>query len=88
MVSDAMIDYRERMERQRLEAEQRREMDRVEQRAMHNTPDARVRIWERLHQLKLPQDASHPILAIIAQQTALSMDELLEVQRIRSSPAA
>jgi hypothetical protein len=87
MVSDAMVDYRERMERQRLEAEQRREMDRVEQRATHNTPDARVRIWERLHQLKLPQDAAHPILSIIAQQTALSMDELLEVQRQRSTPA-
>jgi hypothetical protein len=88
MTSEYVADHRERMERQRLEAAQRREQERIEQRSEQNSPDARVRIWERLHHLTMPADAAHPILVVIAQQTALSLKDVLEVQRQRSSVSA
>jgi hypothetical protein len=48
----------------------------------------RVRIWERLHQVRLPKDPSHAILKQVAQQTALDLNEVLEVQRLRAQPVA
>jgi hypothetical protein len=77
-------DFRVELERRRLEADQRRSQALLDQRSADNTPDARVRTWERLHQLRLPKDPAHVILAQIARETALRMDELLEVQRSRT----
>lgn len=51
-----------------------------------NDPIARVRIWEKLHALSLPVGADHPLLAVIAQQTQLSLATLREEQSRRHAP--
>jgi hypothetical protein len=71
------------MELARLEARQRRETDAKAQRCPDNTPAARVAIWERVHQVRMPSDPQHQILMLIAQQTDLGMDDVLNVQRDR-----
>ena len=86
-MNDVVLDHRARLERMRLEAADRRERALNDQTSPVNSPDARVRAWERLHQLRLPKDPAHPILLQVAQQTALDMDQVLEVQRQRAVPA-
>jgi hypothetical protein len=84
--TDFMPDFRAQAERRRLEAEQRRSQALIDQRSLDNTPEARVRIWERLHQLRLPKDPAHAILQQIAQQTQLQLTDVQEVQRLRAAP--
>jgi hypothetical protein len=77
-------DFRALAERRRLEAEQERSQALRDQCAPENSPEARVRIWERLHQLRLPRAPAHAILLQVAQQTGLQMADLHEVQRLRA----
>ncbi len=49
-------------------------------------PAARIRIWERLHALSLPVAASHPLLAVIARQTALTLADIRNEQQRRRTP--
>ena len=81
-------DFRARAERAAREAAERREQALVDQRSPENSNDARVRIWERLHQVRLPKDPAHAILAIIAKQTGMKLVDVQEVQRQRAAPAA
>lgn len=83
LMHDPILDHRARIERARLDAEERRSQALIDQRAPANSPDVRVRIWERLHQVRLPKSPTHAILAIIATQTGLPLAEVLEVQRLR-----
>jgi hypothetical protein len=83
--ADFIMDFRAQAERRRLEAEQRRSQAMIDQRSIVNTPEMRVRIWERLHQLRLPKDPGHAILVQIAQQTDLQIVEIQEVQRQRAT---
>jgi hypothetical protein len=85
--TDYVIDYRAQLERRRLEAEQRRSQDILAQRAIENSPEMRVRMWERVHQLRMPRDPAHAILAQIAQQTELPLAEVQAVQRERAALA-
>jgi hypothetical protein len=88
ITTDYISDFRAQAERRRLEAEQRRSQAILDQRSHDNTPEMRVRIWERLHQLRMPKDPSHAILLQIAQQTQLKLAEVQEVQRVRAQPLA
>jgi hypothetical protein len=80
---DTMLDHRARLERARLDAEQLRQRSLAGQRDPMNTPAERVRIWERLHQVRLPRDPAHAILAAVARETELDLGAVLEVQRER-----
>jgi len=82
-MSDVILDHRDRLERLRLEAADRRQRALIDLSSPASTPEERVRVWERLFQLRLPLDPAHPILAQVAQQTALALDQVLEVQRQR-----
>jgi len=84
---DAFPDFRARAERAAREAAERREQALVDQRSSDNTNDARVRIWERLHQVTLPKDPAHPILALIAKQTGMPIADVRAVQMQRAIPA-
>jgi hypothetical protein len=84
---DGFPDFRARAERAAREAAERREQALVDQRSPDNTHEARVRIWERLHQVRLPKDPAHAILAIIAKQTGMRVTEVQEVQKQRASLA-
>ena len=86
-MNELVLDHRARLERMRLEAADRRERAMSDQSSPVNSPELRVRAWERLHQLRLPKDPTHPILSQVAQQTALDIDQVLEVQRQRAMPA-
>ena len=46
-----------------------------------STPEERIRLWEKLHALTLPRSPTHKLLRIIAEQTELSLEQVLEVQR-------
>lgn len=80
---EPMFDYRARMERARLEAVERRERALIDQCSPVNSPEMRIRVWEGLHQVRLPKDPKHAILRMVSKQTALTLAEVLEVQRQR-----
>ena len=81
---EPVLDHRARLERQQFEAAERRERALIDQRSPENSPETRVRTWERLHQLRLPRDPAHPILRQVAKQTDLGLADVLEVQRQRA----
>jgi hypothetical protein len=85
---DPVLDYRARLERMRLEAEEWRRQAMVEQRSPDNSHEARVRAWERLHQVRLPKGSGHAVLAVVANQTGLELAEVHAVQRQRALPPA
>jgi hypothetical protein len=81
---ELILDHRARREQIEEEAARRRERALLDQRSPDNPAQVRVRIWEQLHQVRLPRDPSHAILPKVAQQTGLTLADVLEVQRLRS----
>ena len=80
--------YRGRSEIEEQErAEQRRAQLEV-QRSELNPPDVRIRAWEKVHGLRLPSDAAHPILDVIAVGTRLTLAEVQAEQRARAGRSA
>jgi len=78
-------------ERMALEAEERLQQRRLalaEQRSAANPPDVRVRAWEKVHALRLPGDARHPVLEVIAHGTGLTLEQVREEQRARVAQRA
>jgi hypothetical protein len=80
---EPLYDHRARIEQFQMEAAARRERALIDQRSPENSPEVRVRIWERLHQVRLPKDPAHPIMSRVAEVTGLDLAEVLEVQRLR-----
>jgi hypothetical protein len=85
MVHDPTLDHRARMEKEQLEAAERRERALLDQRSPQNTAAQRVRIWEQLHQVRMPSNPQHAILLVIAQQTGLELAEVRTVQKERAA---
>jgi hypothetical protein len=85
---DPLLDHRARIERNLLEAAERRTQAISDQRSPDNSHDKRVRAWERLHQVSLPRDPGHNVLRIVARQTGLALADVHEVQRQRAQPPA
>ncbi len=81
-------DFRERLARQQAEASERRAHALIEQSSVANTPQARIRIWEQLHAIGLPRDASHRLLDVIAANTGLTVEQVREEQAQRAAVAA
>jgi hypothetical protein len=84
---EPIADFRARLVRQQAEIAERRRLDLVEQASVLNTPEARIRIWERLHGISLPRDPAHRLIGIVASGTGLTLDEVRAEQRHRSEPA-
>jgi DNA-binding transcriptional regulator YiaG len=78
--------YRARIAHHQADVLEQRQRELLEQASSLNTPTARIRIWERLHQLSLPRDPKHRLLGIIAANTGLTLDEVLDEQRLRIAP--
>jgi hypothetical protein len=78
-------DYRARIVRQQLEASEDRQQRLREQTSKQNTPERRIRIWEHLHALALPRTAMHPLLAVVATQTGLTLEQVQDEQRHRQA---
>jgi hypothetical protein len=70
--------------------QQQRQVDRQQQIALLTSPlrtaEERIRLWEKLHALTLPRSPTHKLLRIIADQTELSLEQVLEVQRRSFAP--
>lgn len=63
-------------------AARQREID--AQREDTTSPVERIQMWERLHALRLPRAPMHPLLAVIARETALPLFEIQNEQQRRS----
>jgi hypothetical protein len=51
------------------------------------TAEERIRIWERLHGLRLPSTSAHALVQVVATQTHLTVREVQAEQRRRSAGA-
>jgi hypothetical protein len=78
-------DYRERRAIEALERAELKRLSLAEQHAPMNSADHRIRAWERVHQLRMPSDPLHPALDAIAAATQLTLAEVRNEQRQRSS---
>jgi hypothetical protein len=77
---------REHRARLAIEADARIEKLRAgqaEQCASSSTPETRIRAWEKVHGLRLPLNAAHPIVAVVAAETHLTVGEVQQEQRAR-----
>ena len=82
-----VADFRARIAQDQAEAMERRQRELAEQVSDANTPSARIRIWERLHQISLPRNPAHRVLGVIAANTGLSIEQVRAEQRQRTLPA-
>jgi hypothetical protein len=76
---------RTRSEVEREERANQRRHELAVQRSELNPPDVRIRVWEKLHGLRLPSDLAHPILGVIAVGTRLTLAEVQAEQCARAS---
>lgn len=51
------------------------------------TPQERVQRWEDLHGVRLPADANHKLVRVIAVDTALAIDQIRDEQARRRAVA-
>ena len=84
---ETVADFRARIAQDQAEAMDRRQRELAEQRSDANMPAARIKIWERLHQISLPRNPSHRLLNVIAANTGLSIEQVRAEQRQRTLPA-
>ena len=82
--AEPLSDYRTRLALERARAAEQREIDIAEQRSVQSSPDARIRAWEKVHGVRLPDDPAHPVLRSVARATALTMDQVHDEQRKRT----
>lgn len=83
---EILTDYRTRLAVEEEARAQQRRLDLAEQSSDANTPEARIRTWEKLHGLRMPSDPEHPILDIIAINTRLRPCDVHAVQAARMRP--
>jgi hypothetical protein len=78
-------DRRAAVQREALERATAREERLASQRSPLNTPEDRIRIWERLHSLNLPSSITHKLVRVIATQTELTVQQVQAEQRRRAA---
>jgi hypothetical protein len=83
--ADIIRDHRVRVAIEADARLERRRAEQAEQRESSSTPEARIRAWEKVHGLRLPLDAAHAIVAIIATETHLTVAEVREEQCARKT---
>ena len=74
---------RERAAEIKAEQEAERHRAKSEQSSDRYTAQERIRLWESLHGAQLPRAANHPVLAVIAVNTALTLDQVKAEQQHR-----
>ncbi len=80
---EAPDEFRTRILQQQAETAERRRQDLKDQSSTLKTPAARIRVWERLHQARLPKDLAHGLVAVIAASTGLTAEQVQDEQRER-----
>ena len=84
-VNETVREHRERIALEERERALRREEQLADQRSDLNSPEMRIRAWEKMHALRLPAAPSHPILGVIARATRLTLEQVHEEQRARAA---
>ncbi len=80
---DIIREHRARIAFEAAERMEKRRVEQAEQCSSSRAPEMRIRTWEKVHGLRLPLDAAHPILAVVATETHLTLAEVQEEQRTR-----
>lgn len=75
--------HAERLAFEEHERAQRRQLEVAEQHSDLNPPDVRIRMWEKVHALRLPGDPGHPVLRVVAIGTGLTLAQVQAEQRAR-----
>lgn len=70
----------DRITAEQLERVERNRATREEMRSDQSSATQKIRAWEKLHGLRLPRDPNHLILHLIAKQTGLPLNAVLEEQ--------
>ena len=83
---DIIREHRARVAVEAADRVEKRRAEQAEQCESSSAPDRRIRVWEKVHGLRLPLDAAHPILAVVATETHLTVAEVQEEQRARRAP--
>jgi len=83
---EPLSDHRARLALEKEERAQRRRSELEELRSNLNLPATRVRVWEKMHGLRMPAAETHPILEIIAASTGLTLAEVQGEQQARRTP--
>jgi hypothetical protein len=83
--ADPTVVYPARIVREQAEEAERAQRERIEQSCELNSPTARIQAWERLHRLTLPRGSAHSVLSIVAEATHLTLEQVREEQRRRST---
>ena len=82
-IVDIIRTHAERLAQDAEERLQQRQRALAEQSSTANPPDVRIRAWEKVHALRMPGDAAHPVLDVIAYGTGLTLEQIREEQRVR-----
>ena len=80
--------HAERMAHEAEERLQKRQLLLDEQCASVNSPEVRIRAWEKAHALCLPSDPGHPVLRSVAMSTRLTVAQVQEEQSVRRARRA
>lgn len=83
--ADIIRDHRARVAVETVARMEKRRAEQAEQSASDSAPEMRIRAWEKVHGLRLPLDAAHPIVAVVATETHLTVDEVRQEQRARKA---
>ncbi len=84
---ESVADFRDRVAQRQADAAAHRQRELAEQTSEAHTPAARIKIWERLHQITMPRNPAHQVLQVIAASTHLTLEEVRAEQRQRAMPA-
>lgn len=81
--ADIIRDHRVRIAMEAEALMQKRRAEQAEQCASSNAPQTRIRAWEKVHGLRLPLSAEHPIVTVVAIETHLTVAEVRQEQHDR-----
>ena len=81
-------EHRRRMQQAELDRAALRADELAEQVSPMKHAEERIRIWERLHALRLPRISSHVLVRVIATQTHLTIGQVHEEQQRRAAEVA
>ena len=80
-------EYRRKVQQQDRDRAALRASELATQMSPVRTAEERIRIWERLHGLRLPSTSAHALVSVVAAQTRLTVGAVQAEQRRRSAGA-
>ena len=79
---------RERAAEVKAEQDAKRGLAIEEQSSTRHSAGDRIRLWETLHGVRMPRQKRHAILAVIAADTRLTLEQVTDEQQQRYQAAA